>query len=365
VSSPARAQLLLAGDVFPGRLAVRASDAVRGLVDSDTLGVINLEGPITRCDDPATDRPGHLRTPPEHATVLEDISPDVAVLANNHILDMGADGFEETVAILRSRQIQTLGAGRDEEEAWRPVVVERGGLRVGLLAASSREIGTAECGEGKPGCAVLEAARLEVEIRDLSSRVDAVVVSVHWGQTNFHLPLPKHRNLGRRLIRAGATVVMGHHPHVLQGFERHESGVILYSLGNLCFSPYVRHGRLTRLSVENRNGAVALVSLEPGSVSSLRFHHTRFDESTGCIELLTGRAAARRDRMLARLSRPLGDDDYERTYRRYEARRLLQRALEWSKPSNWSQLTGEKLGAGLESLRRVVGVGRAPTSGSE
>lgn len=364
MSAPGEVVLLLAGDVFPGGVPVRISDAILRLRGPEALAVVNLEGPITDRDVPATDRPGHLRTPPDHAGILDDLSPDVAVLANNHILDMGAAGFEDTLTFLERRGIVPLGAGRCDEEARRPIVLERGGLRVGLLAASSEEIGTFRCSDGGPGCAILEDGDLEDRVRELAGSVDALVVSVHWGQTNFHLPLPRHRELGRRLVRAGATVVMGHHPHVMQGFERVGSGVVLYSLGNLCFSRYLRHGRLTSLSGENRAGMLARIVVTTEGVSSVGFHHTRFDETTGVIDELTGRLAARRDRALKRLSRPLGGEDYERAYRRYEALRLVRRALEWSKPSNWSQLTGEKLGAGLESLRRVVGLGGAGSSRS-
>ena len=175
-----------------------------------------------------------FRSEPETAAALRSGGFDVVSLANNHIMDYGAEGLETTIAILEREGILHVGAGMDEAEARRPVVVERNGRRFGITACAMK--GTHTAGGGRPGAAPLDDLVLD-GIRSLGERTDTVVVSVHFGKIFTDFPTREDQAAARRMIDAGADAVIGHHSHVVQGIERYGKGIIAYSLGEFIFDP--------------------------------------------------------------------------------------------------------------------------------
>lgn len=161
-------------------------------------------------------------------------------IANNHVLDYGQEGFMETLYHLERSGIKYAGGGRNMEEALQPAIWEIKGMRIGFLAFS-RVIYDASwyAGAKKPG--ILSAYdHYAKEICEIISKtrekVDFLIVSVHWGKELAQYPEEDEIKLGRMMIDSGADVVMGHHPHVLQGVEFYNNKPILYSLGNFVFS---------------------------------------------------------------------------------------------------------------------------------
>lgn len=348
-----KATILFAGDFFAGSFAPSLAPDLASLFSGDAIVVVNVEGPITETPTPVSGKAAVLRTPPRNALLLEQMDTRIAVLANNHIFDHGVEGFESTVAYLERRGIVALGAGMDEDAAWRPHVVEAGGLRIGLLAVTSTQIQSRPAG-ASAGCAVIENDRLTSAIRSLTARVDVVVVSVHWGLTNYHYPLPEHRALAHAIVDAGAKLVVGHHPHVVQGWERVGRAAILYSLGNFCFSIYDRNGVTTRLSRENRRGMLARIDLEADGVARVELLPTVQLDEEGRVALAPPGAAQRRVRLVERLSKPLARSGYDRTFRVYALCRLAVRASAWIDPRQWSQLSWAKVAAFMGAVRRIV-----------
>lgn len=198
--------------------------------------ICNLESAITaRGVEALNAKPVVFRTPPERAQVLRG-RLDLVSLANNHALDQGEAGRDDTVRALAA---QSIGA------AWRGHAAEltRNGRRVILLAA-----------ELAPD-ADLDAEHALVDEVKRRVRDGIVLVSVEWGHTGSLLPTAAQRRLGARLVDAGATAVLGHGPHTLQGVERHGDGVIAYSLGNLAFEcscTDVSDAYLLRFTIEGR-----------------------------------------------------------------------------------------------------------------
>lgn len=160
---------------------------------------------------------------------------DVLGQANNHALDLGSAGLAETTSRLRTAGIATVGAGPDAEAAFQPLIREVDGVRLALLAfnavpdpgAARRETGwvRAEWDPARAASAV-DAAR---------DRADAVVVSFHWGYEYETRVDPAQRDAARALLQAGADLVVGHHPHVVQAFEVDGDRCVAYSLGNFVF----------------------------------------------------------------------------------------------------------------------------------
>ncbi len=185
-------------------------------------------------------------SPPSVLDGLRAAGFDVLGLANNHTADYGAPALVETLRRVRASGIEPLGAGRDRREAWRPVLVERRGVRVGFLAFNA--IGeTYRAKSESPGAASLrmdprtgplrpdELRRVQDRVRTLAERADVVIVLPHWGDQYTHQPVPDQRRVGRALLDAGATIVVGGHPHWVQDVQRHRGGFVVHSLGNFVF----------------------------------------------------------------------------------------------------------------------------------
>ena len=161
----------------------------------------------------------------------------VVTLANNHAFDCHQAGFHNTRRLLEEIDIAYFGAGDTLTEASAPMILEVEGIRLGFIGAVDRSTGIRQFVE-QEGCEVapLDIERLAAQIGELRDEVDHVIVSVHWGEERFQIPSPNQIEQAHRLVDDGASLVLGHHPHVLQGMERYQGAIIIYSLGNFVAS---------------------------------------------------------------------------------------------------------------------------------
>lgn len=207
------------------------------LLQSPDLTIANLETPITKRGTAQT-KDYVYKSPPEALPAFVDAGFDLVNLANNHSNDMGTEGLLDTFDALDKAGIKRFGAGRDAAEAFRPVIVEKNGIRIAFLGfsrvvpeqswkAGINHPGVADTYSYVPAVAAIEAARKDA---------DLVVVSAHWGVERNSKPEPYQTELAHRFIDAGADLVVGHHPHVLQGIESYKDKWIAYSLGNFIFT---------------------------------------------------------------------------------------------------------------------------------
>lgn len=151
-------------------------------------------------------------------------------VANNHSVQHGVDAFADTVSMLERSGIRCCGLAADPSARHaKPVVVTQNGLRVGFLGYSLRP---RQYFEHIPPYAEGDPDSMVRDVEGLRAQVDAVVVSVHWGDEFIQDPSPSEIRLAHRLADGGATLVIGHHPHALRGIERHGTSHIVYSLGN-------------------------------------------------------------------------------------------------------------------------------------
>src|SRR4051812_30288715 len=180
---------------------------------------------------------------------LERAGFDLLSLANNHTGDYGPLAFRQTLDRLDRSEIAHVGAGRDATQAWSPVIVRRHGLSFGFLAfnaigetprATDRSAGAAEI-RMPPRTGPLNAhdlAKMADAVRDLAARVDVVTVLPHWGDQYTRRALPAQREVARTLVDAGADLVVGGHPHWVQGMASRRGSVVAYSLGNFVFDMF-------------------------------------------------------------------------------------------------------------------------------
>lgn len=152
-------------------------------------------------------------------------------------MDFGAVGLIEVRAKLAEAGIPSVGAGPSHAEAVAPVILEIRGQRVGILAyCDVDQVSPLYAGPATAGVARWDARTCLNQIRQLRSTVDWVIVNMHWGVELSQLPSTQQREWARTLVDAGADVILGHHPHVLQPIEIVGHAVIAYSLGNFLFS---------------------------------------------------------------------------------------------------------------------------------
>jgi len=238
-------KLVLIGDVAYNEdrpLVDRLGSQWRSLFDQADVVVFNLEGPVCKESEGVAGKTALLRN---RASVIEFFGSlpgtVIANLANNHIFDFGRAGFVETVELLAHYGIRAVGAGLCEQEAYRSLLLDVGGIRLGFLSFTSGapHVGSTIATTTSYGCASLDGSERVIQsVEKLRSEVDHVIVSLHWGSELYRYPSPDQREVGRRLVDAGASIVVGHHPHVAQGIEEYRGGIIAYSLGNFWLSPF-------------------------------------------------------------------------------------------------------------------------------
>jgi poly-gamma-glutamate capsule biosynthesis protein CapA/YwtB (metallophosphatase superfamily) len=199
----------------------------------------NLEGPLTEGGTSEIPKKYVFHSPPDMvAPALARAGFNIVSLANNHSLDYGLQGLEDTRTALEKEGIQGVGAGRNLAEARTPVYMVKGGVTVAFLAYSLTFPEEFWAGPDKPGTAFGHEQDVRSDVAAARQKADIVVVSFHWGQEGKTELRDYQVQLAHAAIDAGASAVLGHHPHILQAVERYQDGVILYSLGNFAFGSY-------------------------------------------------------------------------------------------------------------------------------
>ena len=199
------------------------------------LALVNVECAVSKRGAPVPGKEYVFRGAPRALAGAARAGIDIASVANNHSLDYGTDAFLDTLAYARRAGIRPVGGGVDLAAARRPVVVTRGGLRIAVLAYSDvRPLGF-DAAEGKPGTARADTTWIAEDVARARRRVDTVVVYFHWGTELATTPDPRQRVFAEAALGAGASVVLGAHPHVLQPLERRGRQVVAWSLGNFVF----------------------------------------------------------------------------------------------------------------------------------
>ncbi|WP_189787419.1 CapA family protein [Streptomyces capitiformicae] len=218
-------------------------EALRSLEEAaPDVRIVNLETAVTRADAFAPGKAVHYRMHPANLPALTVARPDVCVLANNHVLDFGRAGLEETLDSLADAGLRTAGAGRDADEAWAPAEVPlRSGGRVLVLAFGMRTSGIPPgwaASADLPGVAYVpdlsadSAAAVVRRVRQAKRAGDIAVVSVHWGDNwGYHVPQAQIR-FAHALVDGGVDVVHGHSSHHPRPVEFYRDRLILHGCGD-------------------------------------------------------------------------------------------------------------------------------------
>lgn len=215
-----------------------SSDLLETMRAADVM-CLNNEFTYSTGGSPLEGKAYTFRGNPTRVELLHEMGVDIIGLANNHIYDYGSVALEDTFQTLENAQIPYFGAGRNLEEAMKPVYFEVDGKTVAFVAASRAEKFkmTPQATETKAGILRCYDTELFLDvIKEADRNADFVLAYVHWG-TEYSYDLEKVQlDTGKEYLDAGADAIIGAHPHCLQGMEYYDGKPIIYSLGNFWFN---------------------------------------------------------------------------------------------------------------------------------
>ena len=238
---------------------------VKPWLNNASVVIGNLEGPLTSiCNsDMELDKEYVFRSPAEKvAPALKNAGFNLLNLANNHILDYGIRGMNDTSKALKDFGISSVGVGENTTQARTGTIINTENGKIGFLGYSLTFPESFWATDTSAGTAFGHRKQIISDIKRLKTQTESVIVSFHWGREKTTELRPYQPKLAHAAIDAGASVVLGHHPHVLQAVEKYNKGLIIYSLANFVFGSY---------SQDAKTSIIARITLNKGQFHSAEF----------------------------------------------------------------------------------------------
>lgn len=285
--------LAFAGDtmLMTAALANYESKGTNGIIDpayqqlfqTADISMLNEEFPFSNRGTAMANKEYTFRINPDYVNWYTGMGIDVVSLANNHALDFGKDALNDTFSTLDQAGINYVGAGSTKERAKAAIVIEKNKKKFGFLSASRViPVTSWNIDEGQPGLfCTYDPSQLVEEITKAKQSCDYVVVYVHWGIEYQAKPAEYQVNMAKQYIDAGADLILGAHPHVLQGFEFYKGKPIVYSMGNFVFTKNISSTMALKIVVTPDNETQ--IQVLPGKAENA---YTRLVEGTQRQEIL-------------------------------------------------------------------------------
>ena len=254
-----------------GLSGILSPDLQKRMQEAD-LAMINEEFPFGTGGTKAPDKQYTFKADPSYVKAFQEMGVDIVSLANNHVLDYGKEVLSQTFTTLDGAGIPYVGAGETKERAMECESFTLDGTKVGILCAS-RVIPVTDwdiC-NGQPGVfTTYDPADLVAQIKAAEKENDLVIVYVHWGIEKAETPEAYQRELAKQYIDAGADLVIGSHPHVLQGIEYYKGVPIVYSLGNFMFHETISKTAMLQVDADE-NQKLSLKIVPAAASNSLTY----------------------------------------------------------------------------------------------
>lgn len=214
-------------------------EMVKEYFQNDDVTIGNLETSITTKDTKWPEKTYNFRGDPKNLKFMKEAGVDVVALGNNHSLDYGYEGFLDTLNHLDKSEIKRVGGGKNKKEAIEGIILDKNDIKIGILSFS-RVVPSVDwyATSKRPGIVGAYDGHIKdvlERVREIKEEVDILVLSIHWGVEGSTTPRKEEIALAKKLIDGGVDIIMGHHPHVLQGIEIYNGKPIFYSLGNFIF----------------------------------------------------------------------------------------------------------------------------------
>lgn len=230
-------KLLVAGDFAPVRQFNSSFNEelfdTFSLIKEHDFAILNLEAPLTNSNLPIKKTGPNLSMDPKWARVIAEAGFNAVSLANNHILDMGTEGLQETINHCTTAGLIYFGAGQNICEAIKPLIIQNNGVKIGLLALSEHEFTIAT--ETSAGAAPIDPITNYYAIQELQREVDKIILILHAGNEFFPYPRPGLVKLCHYYVDLGVSGIVCHHAHVPLGYEVYNGSPIFYGTGNFYF----------------------------------------------------------------------------------------------------------------------------------
>jgi poly-gamma-glutamate capsule biosynthesis protein CapA/YwtB (metallophosphatase superfamily) len=215
-------------------LMVNAFSQVLPLFESNDFNIINLECPLTKVDNKIIKTGPHLKANPTGVNILNYFDCKLVTTANNHFMDFGIEGLNETYSILKENQIEWIGSGANINEASNFIIKIIKGLKVAFFNMTETEWTTTS--GMQPGCNPLDLPKAIRTIQMAKAAgADKIIAILHGGHEHYPYPSPRMKSQYRFMIDAGADAVVSNHSHIVSGFEVYKECPIFYGLGNFIF----------------------------------------------------------------------------------------------------------------------------------
>jgi hypothetical protein len=268
------------GDVvnYENQTGILCGDKLSNIIKNADYSICNFEAPIQGYGVAIPKCGPHLHQNKNTLKGLKAQGFNLVLLANNHIMDYGYRGLEATIDAAQEAGLDVLGAGQDFKAAYEPVIKIIAGVKIGILNACEAQFGVIDHFERaeSAGYAWINHPYIDNTILKLRKSCDFVLIFVHAGLENYQIPQKEWRARYKQLCDLGADAVVGSHPHVPQGYERHGNSLIFYSLGNFYFD----YG----YAVESENHSYAvMLELEKGEPP--RFYPLEHATRNGQVDL--------------------------------------------------------------------------------
>lgn len=222
------------------------------------IAFANLEGPISDGGKNVGSKYS-FRFEPSIIDALKKSGIDIVSFANNHVGDWGQEAFNDTLTHLSEASILYTGAGKNKQEASQVTIIESQGVKIGFLGFTDVGPNWMEARENTAGTLLASDPERLNYISQAKTKVDILVASYHWGDE--YVPHNERQEmLAKSSIDAGADIIIGHHPHVIQAIEEYHGGLIAYSLGNAIFDQHFSQATMEGMLLEvlvTKNGIVS------------------------------------------------------------------------------------------------------------
>src|SRR5690606_1097135 len=230
-------KILITGDIVISKpySFSQISDEIRDVFSQSDYNIVNLEAPVTESTSKILKTGPHLKSEKESTLeVLKALNINLCTLANNHVLDYDEQGVLDTINFCKENNIQTVGAGKNKEEAKKVFYIDSPEGKIGIINIAENEWASAtDTTAGANGMDLIDDIKT---IQEAKSQSDFVFVIVHGGHEYYNLPSPRMQKQYRFYVDNGADLVVGHHTHCISGMEIYKDKSIYYSLGNFLFT---------------------------------------------------------------------------------------------------------------------------------
>lgn len=248
------------------------SEQIVKFLSSSDYTVVNIEGAIAS-NSVRNDKPLTHANPYECVDWIKKINGNIWNLANNHSMDCGNIGMQSTLDAARKNNCMTIGAGMNIENAQKPIIIDSEG-GIGIVAVTYFRQNKAD--RESPGCFVAEdEERIKKQIKEIKKKCRWCIVVSHVGQEFSQMPLPFLRRRYKRYLKYGADIIVGHHSHVVQNYEKFGKKIVFYSLGNFIFDTdyqrvqkYTDYGMLIKIKFDQNDYSWEFLSVKNNRNSS-------------------------------------------------------------------------------------------------